>query len=75
MATTVLSKLASPDDLVSASTVAAEFDVGRRTIGRRILQDPDFPRPIRLKGRLYWRRADIDSYKAALLREAMEGAA
>jgi hypothetical protein len=61
--------------LVPATTAAAEFGFGRRTIGRR-MADPTsgFPTPIRIKGRLYFRRCDLESYKSALIHEALGAA-
>jgi hypothetical protein len=29
--------------------------------------EPEFPTPIRMKGRLYWRRNEIESYKRNLI--------
>jgi predicted DNA-binding transcriptional regulator AlpA len=64
-----------PEILVAAATVAAEFGFGRRTIGRR-MADPTsgFPAAIRIKGRLYFRRCELEKYKAALIEKALGAA-
>ncbi len=53
-----------------AKADALGLGVGRRTLGRRI-KDPSsgFPAPIRLHGRLYVSKSDLDAYKARLIRE------
>lgn len=47
---------------------------GRRTVGRRIKADPDFPKVYRINGRLYVREADWENYKRVLLRRGAEAA-
>ena len=43
------------------SSVAARYDLSRRTIARRMRDDPDFPQPIRVSKRLLcWRRFKIE---------------
>jgi hypothetical protein len=53
-----------------AKTEEIGLGVCRRTLGRRI-KDPNsgFPTPIRLNGRLYVRKSDLDTYKLRLIRE------
>jgi hypothetical protein len=45
---------------------------GRRTIGRGIKADLDFPQVYRINGRLYVREADWENYKIVLLRRGAE---
>jgi hypothetical protein len=45
---------------------------GRRTVGRRIKTDPDFPQVYRINGRLYVREADWENYKRVLLRRGAQ---
>ena len=45
---------------------------GRRAIGRRIKNNPDFPKVYRINGRLYVRESDWESYKRVLLRRGAE---
>jgi len=45
---------------------------GRRTIGRRIKTDPDFPQVYRISGRLFVRESDWEDYKKLLLRRGAE---
>jgi hypothetical protein len=47
---------------------------GRRTVGRRIKTDPDFPQVYRINGRLYVRESDWENYKRVLLRRGAEAA-
>lgn len=49
-------------ELRRTATVAAECDVSRRTVYRRMRDDPDFPEPIRLGAKLLFRRTELDSY-------------
>jgi hypothetical protein len=53
---------------------AAGKSGGRRTIGRRIKTDPDFPQVYRINGRLYVRDSDWESYRRLLLRRGAEAA-
>ncbi|OWY18248.1 hypothetical protein B6V73_00055 [Thioclava sp. JM3] len=50
-------------DLVPAAEVCAKFGVVEMTL-RRWLNDPrvDFPRPIRINRRRYWRLADLNMF-------------
>jgi hypothetical protein len=49
----------------------AGFGVGRRTIGRRIKNPPPgFPTVLRINGRLYFRRSELEKYRAQMLAEA-----
>jgi predicted DNA-binding transcriptional regulator AlpA len=50
---------------------ALGLGVGRRTLGRRIKDDPDFPKIITIKGRLYVLKEDVDAYKARLIQHAL----
>ncbi len=36
--------------------------------------DPGFPLPIRLRGRLFWRRTELEQYKRNLMASAVGGA-
>ena len=63
----------SPNEmLVPAATASAELGCGRRTLGRR-MADPDsgFPPAIRINGRIYFLRSDLESYKAALISKTL----
>ena len=54
-----------------ADIEAVGLGVGRRTIGRRIKNPPPgFPTVLRINGRLYARRSELDAYKARLIAEA-----
>lgn len=33
--------------------------------------EPEFPAPIRMRGRLFWRRSELESYKRALIAHAI----
>jgi len=55
-----------------ADTAAVGLGVGRRTIGRRVKKPPEgFPAVLRINGRLYVRRAELEAYKARLIAEAV----
>jgi hypothetical protein len=55
-----------------ANTAEIDLGVGRRTIGRRIKNPPPgFPSVLRINGRLYVRRADLETYKAHLIAESV----
>ena len=58
-----------------ASEVSESFGVCRRSIGRRIHDDPEFPRPVRVGGRLYWLENEIEAYKRGLIKRSIEGSA
>jgi hypothetical protein len=54
-----------------ADTEAVGLGIGRRTIGRRIKNPPPgFPTVLRINGRLYVRRSELNAYKARLIAEA-----
>ena len=36
--------------------------------------EPDFPLPIRMRGRLFWRRSELEHYKHKLMAAAVGGA-
>ena len=45
------------------SSVAARYDLSRRTIARRMRDDPDFPQPIRVNKRLVlFKRSELNAY-------------
>jgi hypothetical protein len=55
-----------------ADTAEVGLGVGRRTIGRRVKNPPDgFPTVLRINGRLYVRRSELEAYKAKLIAEAI----
>jgi hypothetical protein len=59
-----------------ADTDALGLGVGRRSIGRRIKNPPEnFPRPIRINGRLYFRRVELEAYKQRLIQQALSESA
>jgi predicted DNA-binding transcriptional regulator AlpA len=50
--------------LVSAPTVAEDLDVTRRTLGRSLQEEElEFPKPIVLNNRLYFRQREINTWK------------
>ncbi len=54
-----------------ADTAEVGLGVGRRTLGRRIKNPPPgFPTVLRINGRLYVRRSELESYKSRLIAEA-----
>ncbi len=55
-----------------ANAEAIGLGVERRSLGRRI-RDPasGFPTTIRIGGRLYVRKSELDAYKARLIRGAL----
>lgn len=56
----------------AADTNAVGLGVGRRSIGCRIKNPPaGFPAPIRINGRLYFRRSELEAYKQKLISEAL----
>lgn len=60
----------------AADTEAVGLGVGRRTIGRKIKNPPEgFPTPIKINGRLYFRRSELEAYKRRLISEAISRAA
>jgi predicted DNA-binding transcriptional regulator AlpA len=54
----------SPVELVPAVMVAREFSTTRRTIGRWFVTPAmDFPQPVEIKKRLYFRRSELEAWK------------
>jgi hypothetical protein len=48
-----------------ADTDSVGLGIGRRTLGRRVKNPPDgFPTVLRINGRLYVRRSELEAYKA-----------
>ena len=59
-----------------ADTDEVGLGVGRRTLGRYVKNPPPgFPTVVRLNGRLYVPRSELERYKARLIAEAVSGAA
>jgi hypothetical protein len=55
-----------------ADTAAIGLGVGRRTIGRRVMNPPPgFPTVLRINKRLYVRRSELEAYKAQLIAAAL----
>ena len=51
-------------NLVPAPAVAAEFGITRRTLGRWFTNSKlQFPKPVKINERLYFRRADLEAWK------------
>ena len=59
--------------LPPAKAVHEDFGYGRRTLGREIKDNQNFPKAIRINGRLYFREIEIENYKRALIRRAVAG--
>jgi predicted DNA-binding transcriptional regulator AlpA len=61
-------RLAQPMKLCRPPAVANEFNVTRRTVGRW-MDDPalNFPQPMEINGRLYFRSSDIERWKVERL--------
>ncbi|MGA2493329.1 MAG: hypothetical protein ABSF67_10305 [Roseiarcus sp.] len=54
-----------------ADADAVGLGVGRRTLGRRVkTPPPGFPTALRINGRLYLRRSELEAYKTQLIAEA-----
>jgi predicted DNA-binding transcriptional regulator AlpA len=51
--------------LIPANAICKDFGVCRRSIGRRIHDDPGFPKPVRIAGRLYWQEIEIENRTAS----------
>lgn len=50
-------------ELLRPASAAARYDLSRRTIARRMRDDPDFPQPIRVNKRLVlFKRSELDAY-------------
>jgi predicted DNA-binding transcriptional regulator AlpA len=54
-----------------ADAEALGLGIGRRSIGRRIKDDPQFPPALRIRGRLYVRKSDLENYKTRLISAAL----
>ena len=68
-----MTKSANPHELIPVADPAAlALGVGRRSIGRRIKDDPDFPKVLRSNGRLYVTRADLETYKNKLISRGLK---
>jgi predicted DNA-binding transcriptional regulator AlpA len=61
--------------LLPAKIVYADLGFGRRTLGRNIKNNPDFPKAVKNNGRLYFREIEIEDYKRGLIRRAITGRA
>jgi len=60
----------------AADTDALGLGVGRRSVGRYIKNPPEgFPIPLRINGRLYFRRAELEAYKQRLIQQALSESA
>ncbi|MGD0186985.1 MAG: hypothetical protein ABSC25_17275 [Roseiarcus sp.] len=54
-----------------ADVDAVGLGVGRRSLGRRVKNPPPgFPTALRINGRLYLRRSELEAYKQRLIAEA-----
>jgi predicted DNA-binding transcriptional regulator AlpA len=40
--------------LIPATPLSKDMGFTRRTLGRKLHEDPEFPKPVRMAGRLYW---------------------
>ena len=50
-------------ELLRPASAAARYDLSRRTIARRMHDDPDFPKPIRVNKRLVlFKCSELDAY-------------
>jgi predicted DNA-binding transcriptional regulator AlpA len=54
---------------VPATVVAAEFGISRRNLGRWF-KDPrlEFPIPVQINKRLYFKRSELEEWKASRVR-------
>ena len=60
-------------ELIRAPLAAQRYSMSRRTLTRRMGDDPDFPRPIRMSKRLLlFKLAELDAYFERK-REAQQG--
>jgi hypothetical protein len=66
-----------PESLVPLANVdAIGLGVGRRSLGRRVKNPPPgFPVALRINGRLYVRRSELEAYKKRLISEAVRAIA
>lgn len=61
---------------VPAITLAEELGIARRTLGRWFVDTAlEFPKPVEINGRLYFRRGDIEAWKISRLRTSITKAA
>jgi len=59
----------SPEKMVPAATVAAEFDITRRTLARWAANKAlGFPAPTIINGRWYFHRKPLEAWKIARVR-------
>jgi hypothetical protein len=69
-----MSNIESETLIPAADSDAIGLGVGRRTFGRYIKNPPPgFPIVLRINGRLYVRRSELEAYKAKLIAEALAG--
>jgi predicted DNA-binding transcriptional regulator AlpA len=66
----------TPNDLIPKPAIARELGVSSRTVSRW-MADPalEFPRPIRLRNRLYFARTALEEWKTARVRASIVEAA
>src|SRR5664279_1612540 len=57
--------------LIPATALSKDLGFTRRTLARKICGDDEFPKPVRMGGRLYWFEGDIDAYKRLLIRRSL----
>jgi predicted DNA-binding transcriptional regulator AlpA len=57
--------------LIPATTLSKDMGFTRRTLGRKLHEDPEFPKPVRMGGRLYWFEGDIEAYKRLLIQRSL----
>lgn len=53
------------DDLIPLKRVAAQLGVSRATLWR-VSQSSDFPSPVKVRGRMFWRMRDLAAMEIAL---------
>jgi predicted DNA-binding transcriptional regulator AlpA len=58
------------NDFIPLKRVAAELGVSRATFWR-VSRSVDFPRPTRIRGRVFWRKHDLPAMETAL--DAFQG--
>jgi predicted DNA-binding transcriptional regulator AlpA len=67
---------APPSTLVPKPGLARELGVSSRTISRWIeTSSVEFPRPVRIRGRLFFHRDEVVEWTAGRLRVALKGEA
>jgi predicted DNA-binding transcriptional regulator AlpA len=57
--------------LLPAKMVAEDLGICRRTLARKVGSEPDFPRPVIINGRWYFRETLHESYKRRLIAGAL----